>query len=174
MSFLKHLLPAWKTNLSDKTKANAAILAALDTEFTDSEADAMGSKVLMSLETSTDEWLDKYGNLFGVIRTDGEADDPYRSRIKNYITLERGTIPAIKQAVANFLSIAEDAVEVYEPYTNVFMLNKSKLNGPDHLLGEYYTVAVIDIKAAAQFPPAIIGILKDFKPAGVTVHFTTL
>jgi hypothetical protein len=174
MSFLKHLLPAWKTNLADKTRANAAILAAIDDEFKDSEAEAIGSKVLMALGTSTDEWLDKYGNLFGVVRKDDELDDDYRLRITNYILLERGTIPAIKKAVANFLQISEAAIEIYEPYENIFFLNSSTLNGDDHILGEYYTVAVIDIKMAQEFPPELIGILKDFKPAGVTVHFTTL
>lgn len=174
MSFLKHLLPAWKTNLADKTKANAAILNALDSEIKDSEAEAIGSKVLMSLQTSTDEWLDKYGSLFGVIRKDNELDDPYRQRITNYILLERGTIPAIKKAIANFLQIAEADIEVYEPHKNIFFLNGSMLNGDDHILGEYYTVAVIDIKMAHLFPPELIGMLKDFKPAGVTVHFTTL
>jgi hypothetical protein len=174
MSFLKHLLPGWKTDLSDLTKANAAILNSIESEIKDAEAEAMGSKILMSLKTSTGEWLDKYGNIFGVLRRDDELDVPYRDRITNYILLERGTIPAIKKAIANFLKIAEAEIDIYEPYENIFFLNKSKLNGPDRFLGEYYTVAVIDIKMAHEFPPELIGIIKDFKPAGVTVHFTMI
>jgi hypothetical protein len=174
MSFLKHLLPGWKTDISDRTKPNAAILSALEDEIKDAEAEAIGSKVLMSLKTSTGEWLNKYGNIFGVLRRDNELDEAYRSRISDYILLERGTIPAIKQAIRTFFQDSEMYVDVYEPYKNIFFLNRSKLNGPDHLLGHYYTVAVIDIKIAAEFPPELIGIIKEFKPAGVTVHLTTL
>ena len=172
MSFLKHLLPGWKTDLSDKTKPNAAILSAIEEEMKDAEAEAIGSKVLMSLSTSTGKWLDRYGLLFGVLRKDDELDDNYRERITSYIQLERGTIPAIKQAIANFLQITEADIDIYEPYENIFFLNKSKLNGPDHFLGHYYTVAVIDIRIAQEFPPELIGIIKEFKPAGVTVHLT--
>lgn len=172
MSFLKHLLPGWKTSLGDKTKANAAILSSIEDEMKDAEAEAIGSKVLMSLETSTGEWLEKYGNLFGVLRRDDEIDSTYRGRIKDYIVLERGTIPAIKKAISAFLQIAQADIEIYEPHTDIFFLNRSKLNSSAHMLGEYYTVAVIDIKLAQEFPLELIGLIKEYKPAGVTVHFT--
>jgi hypothetical protein len=172
MSFLKHLFPTWKRGLEDKTKANAAILAAIDRELTDTEQATIQSKLLLSLDTSSGEWLDQYGNLFGVLRKDGEQDEDYRQRIINYVLLHRGTIPAIKDAIREFLQDYESEIEIYEPYTNVFMLNKSKLNGEDHLLGHYYTVAVIDIKFSRPFPAGIIDVINEFKPAGVTVHLT--
>ncbi|WCS69723.1 hypothetical protein Goe25_00950 [Bacillus phage vB_BsuM-Goe25] len=172
MSFLKHLLPAWKTNIEDKTKANAAILSALDIELKDSEKETIKSKVLMSLDTSTGEWLDQYGNLFGVLRRDGESDDSYRQRIISYVLLKRGTIPAIIGAIRDYLQDYSSYIEVYEPYTNVFILNHSKLNSKDHFLGEYYTVAVIDIKFSRPFPADILDVINEFKPAGVTVRLT--
>ncbi|AYJ75182.1 putative baseplate protein [Bacillus phage BSP36] len=172
MAFLKYLLPAWKTNLEDKSKANAAILSAIDIELKDSEKETIKSKQLMSLDTATGEWLDQYGNLFGVIRRDKEDDDSYRQRIISYVLLKRGTIPAIIAAIRDYLQDYSSYIEVYEPYTNVFFLNHSKLNGKDHFLGEYYTVAVIDIKFSRPFPADIMDVINEFKPAGVTVRLT--
>jgi hypothetical protein len=172
MSFLKHLLPGWKRTIELKQRANAAILAALDKELTDTERETIKSKVLLALDTSTGEWLDLYGRLFGLLRQDNEEDESYRQRILSYIQLRRGTIPAIKDAVRAFLNDYDTYIDIYEPYTNVFTLNQSKLNGPDHFLGDYYTVAVIDVKIGRPFPVAVMDTINEFKPAGVTVHLT--
>ncbi|QZA69963.1 tail protein [Bacillus phage 043JT007] len=172
MSFLKHLLPGWKRNIENKTTANGAILAAIDTELTSTEVDMINSKTLMSLDTATGKWLDQYGSLFGVLRKDQESDDDYRKRIISYVLLKRGTIPAIIDALRDYLQDYSSYIEIYEPYTNVFILNHSKLNSKDHFLGEYYTVAVIDIKFSRPFPADIMDIINEFKPAGVTVRLT--
>jgi hypothetical protein len=172
MSFLKHLLPGWKRTVERKQKANAAILAALDKELSDTEKETIQSKVMLSLDSATGEWLNQYGKLFGLLRKDGEIDNAYRSRILEYIQLQRGTIPAIKDAIRAFLNDYESHIEIYEPHTNIFTLNKSKLNGPDHFLGKYYTVAVIDIRISRPFPLAIMETINEFKPAGVTVRLT--
>ncbi|QDP42874.1 baseplate protein [Bacillus phage vB_BmeM-Goe8] len=170
MSFLKHLLPGWRRSMQDKSKANAAILDALDRELQSTEQDTIETKALLSLDSSSEEWLDQYGKLFGVLRQDSEADGAYRQRIKDYMVLRRGSIPAIIDAIRSFLQDYESDIEIYEPYTNVFILGQSKLSGPDHFLGEYYTVAVIDVKFSQPFPEGIIDIINEFKPAGVTVH----
>ncbi|AIW03481.1 baseplate protein [Bacillus phage Moonbeam] len=172
MSFLRHLLPAWKRGIEDKRSANAAILAAVDRELKDTEQETIKSKLLMSLNSSEGEWLDQYGKLFGLLRKENETDETYRNRIIAYILLKRGTIPAIKAAIQEFLGDYGDYIEIYEPYKNVFTLNKSKLNGPDHFLGEYYRVAVIDIKISRPFPIGIIDVINEFKPAGVTFRLT--
>lgn len=172
MSFIKHLLPAWRRELVDKSQANEAILTALDKELTTAEEDAIVGKVELSLETSTGEWLNQYGDIFGVVRRDEEDDDTYRSRIIEYVKLKRGTIPAIKLAIRDFLQDFESHIEIYEPYTNIFYLNRSKLNGKDHMLGHYYTFAVIDIKLSRPFPLSIIEVIDAFRPAGVRVHLT--
>lgn len=172
MAFLKHLLPAWKRGIEDKQKANAAILAAFDKELTVAEQEGLETKLLMSLDTASGEWLDSYGKLFGVIRRDSESDIKYRKRIVGYILLKRGTIPAITDAIREFLEDYDTHIEIYEPYKNIFYLNRSKLNGPDHMLGEYYTFAVIDIRLARTFPVGIIDLINEFKPAGVSVRLT--
>jgi len=172
MSFLKHLLPAWKRGIEDKRRANAAILAALDRELKDSETEAIKGKLLLALDTSSGEWLDQYGRIFGLLRRDSEEDDAYRSRIVSYVKLRRGTIPAIKAAIQDFLQDYDSYIEIYEPYKNVFTLNKSKLNGADHLLGKYYTVAVIDIRISRPFPIGLVDVINEFKPAGVSFRLT--
>lgn len=172
MSFLKHLMPTWKTSLENKEKANAAILAALDTELTSTEEDAISTSILMSLESATDEWLDEYGNTFGVIRQDNEGDDAYRQRIISYILLERGTLPAIKHAIQNYLNDTKSHIDVYEPFHDVFFLNNSKLNSTACLLGAYYTTAVIDITFTNTFPIGVFDEINKFKAAGVTALMT--
>ncbi|AMQ66614.1 baseplate protein [Bacillus phage Shbh1] len=172
MSFLNHLLPAWKRTLFGNS-ANAAILSAINTELINSEKETVDSKILLILATSTGEWLDYFGEVFGVFRRDNENDDDYRDRIIEYVKTERGTIPAIIKAIRDFLQDDECSIDIYEPYTNVFFLNKSKLNGPDHILGYYYTVAVIDVRISRPFPvDAVIEVINAFKPAGVTLFIS--
>lgn len=165
-------MPTWKTNTDDKTRTNAAILSVMNTELTDSEADAVSINVLMSLETAIGEWLNDYGILFGVLRQDNEVDNAYRGRIKAYIVLDRGTIPAIKQAIQNFLNDTSSYLNIYEPYSNIFFLNSSHLNSNDCLLGSYYTTAVIDVTFTDTFPIGVADVINKFKPAGVTVKMT--
>lgn len=172
MSFLKHLHPGWKISLQDKTQVNAAILDAIDQELKVAESDMIASKFDLSLESATGQWLDEYGDVFGVVRQDNETDTAYRARIIQYILLDRGTIPAIKKAILAFLGDPNTYVNIYEPFNNIFFLNKSKLNSKDCLLGEYYTNAVIDIFFSNNFPVAVIDIVKKFKPAGVSVFLT--
>lgn len=169
MSFIKYLLPGWKNLLTDKSSANAGILAAIDTEFQDTETDVMNSKGELSLDTAEGKWLDNYGNLIGVIRKDSETDSPYRTRIINFIQTDRGTVPSITAAVQNYLGDNTISVEVYEPYKNIFFLNSSHLNGTDSFHGKYYTTAVINIKIGGVVPSGLADYLNDYAPAGVTI-----
>lgn len=171
MSFVKHLLPAWKSSLQGN-KTNEVILSAMEDALKQAETDAIDGKVEMELNTATGKWLDRFGELFGPRRKNKEPDNLYRERLVTYVKLERGTIPAIKDAILRFLNHEGTHIEIYEPYTNIFYLNKSKLNGEDHLLGYYYTYAVIDIKITTPFPESIMDVIRDFKPAGVKVYLT--
>lgn len=172
MSFLKHLLPAWNRDVSNKTKTNDAILASFDKELTATEQEAIQSKIQSSLKTSGGEWLDTYGAWFGLPRKELEEDEDYRARIIRYVLVRKGTIPAIIVAIRDFLDDYTSHIEIYEPFNNVFMLNRSLLNGEDHLMGEYYTFAVIDIKMTDSFPLGLVDIINEFKPAGVRVVLT--
>lgn len=172
MSFIKHLLPSWRRKLADTTQTNESVLTTVDKELRDVETQIIEGKKLMNINTTTGSWLDRYGGLFGLTRRDDEDDKTFRSRIIEYVKLKRGTIPAIEAALREYLQDFESHIEIYEPHTNIFYLNKSKLNGKDHILGYYYTFAVIDIKFTKPFPIDVEDIIYDFKPAGVTVKLT--
>lgn len=172
MSFIKYLHPLWKSMLGKVNDSHTAVVTSIEDAFTDAEKDAMGLITDANLETATGEWLDEYGDIFGVFRKDNEADEDYRRRIINWILTERGTIGSIKDAIEKWLDDPEADVEIYEPFKNVFFLNKSKLNGPDHLLGRYYTSAVIDVRFTKHVPIEIIDEIRKFKAAGVTAKLT--
>ncbi|AGI12235.1 hypothetical protein BPS10C_238 [Bacillus phage BPS10C] len=174
MSFIKYLHPLWKSMLGKVNDSHTAVVTSIEDAFTDAEKDAMDLIKDANLETATGEWLDEYGDIFGVFRKDNEKDEDYRRRIINWILTERGTIGSIKDAIEKWLDDPEADVEIYEPFKNVFFLNKSKLNGPDHLLGRYYTSAVIDVRFTKHVPVEILDEIRKFKPAGVTAKLTRL
>ncbi|QLF85858.1 baseplate protein [Bacillus phage Tomato] len=174
MSFIKYLHPLWKSMLGKVNDSHTAVVTSIEDAFTDAEKDAMSLITDANLETATGEWLDEYGDIFGVFRKDNEADEDYRRRIINWILTERGTIGSIKDAIEKWLDDPEADVEIYEPFKNVFFLNKSKLNGPDHLLGRYYTSAVIDVRFTKHVPVEIIDEIRKFKAAGITAKLTRI
>ncbi|QEP29441.1 hypothetical protein PEf771_24 [Enterococcus phage PEf771] len=146
------------------------MLNALNYELTQAEQETIASKIQSSLESATDTYLDTWGDWFGVYRKDGWDDDYYRARIIRELLLKRGTIPAIIDALVDFLNDNDAVIQIYEPWRNIFYTNKSKLNGDDHLMGYYYRFAIIDISIDRPFPPEIVEIIKAFKPAGVLFY----
>lgn len=171
-NFFKNIHPllrrSKKPNNYDDT--NFAVLNALNHELTQAEQETIASKIQSSLESATDEYLDTWGDWFGVYRKDGWDDEYYRKRIIRELLLKRATIPAIIDALVDFLNDNDAIINIYEPWRNIFYLNKSKLNGYDHLMGHYYRFAIIDISIDRPFPPEIIEVIKAFKPAGVKFY----
>lgn len=150
--------------------SNFAVLNALNYELTQAEQETISSKIHSSLESATGEFLDAWGAWFGVYRKDGWADEYYRKRIVRELLLKRGTVPAIIEALVDFLEDNEATVTIYEPWRNIFYTNKSDLNGEDHLMGYYYRFAIIDISIDRPFPPEIVEVIQSFKPAGVLFY----
>ncbi|MEB9013821.1 hypothetical protein P4H82_27015 [Bacillus cereus] len=174
MSFMKYLHPLWKTRLTKDSSPHSVVLASLDDMLQSVATDAISSKKDARLETATGQWLDEFGDKFGVFRKDNEDDDTYRQRIINFILIERGTVISIEDAIKKYLNDPTTKVEIYEPYKNVFILNKSKLNGEDHLLGKYYTTAVIDARFTENVPLDVLSEIEKFKPAGVRATLSRL
>lgn len=171
-NFLRNIHPLLKRGRreDEHDNTNFAILNALNHELTQTERDTIQSKIHSSLETATGEYLDKWGDWFGVYRRPGQDDEAYRARIIRYLLLKRGTIPAIIDAIKDFLEDYDATVVIYEPWKNIFYTNKSALNGEDHLMGYYYRFAIIDISIDRPFPPEIREIIQAFKPAGVLFY----
>lgn len=173
-NFLKNLHPLLKRdrNKKDNQDPNFALIDTLNEEMNQVEKDAIESKLQSSLKTATSEYLDKFGDWFGVYRKTDENDDDYRARIIKYLLLKRGTNNAIIGAIKDYLGKDDIDVSVYEPFTNIFYTNKSHLNGEDHLMGYYYRFAVINVSIGDYFPVEIIDVINEFKPAGVTLYVT--
>lgn len=171
-NFKKHIHPLLKRDkrLEVKDDSNFAILNALDNVLNEAEQDTIKSKIQSSLETATGEFLDRWGDWFGIYREVGEEDDHYREHIIRHTLLPRGTIQSIIDAIKWFLKDNDANIEIYEPWKNIFYTNNSKLNGEDHLMGYYYRFAIIDISIDRPFPPEIIDIIWAFKPAGVLFY----
>lgn len=173
-NFLKNLHPLLRRdrNKKDNQDPNFALIEALNEEMNQVEKDAIESKLQSSLKTATSEYLDKFGDWFGVYRKTDEKDDVYRARIIKYLLLKRGTNNAIIEAIKDYLGRDDIDVSVYEPFTNIFYTNKSHLNGEDHLMGYYYRFAVINVSIGDYFPIEIVDVINEFKPAGVTLYVT--
>ena len=173
-NFLKNLHPLLRRdrNKKDNQDPNFALIEALNEEMNQVEKDAIESKLQSSLKTATSEYLDKFGDWFGVYRKTDEKDDVYRARIIKYLLLKRGTNNAIIEAIRDYLGKDDIDVNVYEPFKNIFYTNKSHLNGEDHLMGYYYRFAVINVSIGDYFPIEIVDVINEFKPAGVTLYVT--
>lgn len=173
-NFLKHIHPLLrrKKNEKDYEDVNYAIINSLENELTEVEKDTINSKAESSLKTANGEFLDTWGDWFNVVRREGEQDKEYRERIIKYFLLKRGTNNAIIDALRDYLNDYESEITIYEPFKDIFYTNKSDLNGKDHLMGEYYRFAIIDITVGRRFPLDIIDIINQFKPAGVKFYLT--
>lgn len=171
-NFLKNIHPLLRRGRQPNKydDSNFAVLNALNYELTQAEQETIASKIQSSLESATDTYLDTWGDWFGVYRKDGWDDEYYRKRIIRELLLKRGTIPAIIDALVDFLDDNDAVISIYEPWRNIFYLNKSKLNGEDHLMGFYYRFAIIDISIDRPFPPEIVEVIQAFKPAGVKFY----
>lgn len=175
MSFFKFLHPNLRRGYNqdtDRSSANFAFLSAINDILKETETDTINSKIESHLDTASGQYLDEWGSWFGVPRKTGQSDDSYREWIITYTLLKRGTKQAIISAIRMYLNLSGATISVYEPYKNVFTLDKSALDGVDHLPGDYYRWGIIDIYIDRPVPKSIEKIIRDFKPAGVNFFVT--
>jgi hypothetical protein len=91
--------------------------------------DTMTDMELQSvIPSATGEWLDLWGNRFGVPREAGESDDSYRNRVLSAVTNQKGTIPALIDAVKRALG-DDTEVRVEETYQDLRIFNVSTFSG---------------------------------------------
>lgn len=173
MDFWKNLHPLLRrAEIEDNRTANGAILHAIAESLTASEKKIILDKVQESFATTSGKYLNYWGKWFGLPRLDNETDDHYRNRIKEYLLLGRGTKPSIINAVRQFLQDTNAYISIYEPWKNIFILDKSKLDGVDHMVGDYYRYGVIDVSIGVPMTDEILKVIEAFKPAGVKVYTT--
>ncbi|AUV59963.1 hypothetical protein HOS78_gp027 [Lactobacillus phage Bacchae] len=168
MSLLSFLHPLWKRSLNEyDDSVNSAVIGALNQSLSKSEEDMVQSKVESYLSTADAKWLDYWGYWFGERRKSGWSDDYYRSRIVNHVEHARGTVDALRDAIADFINTNKDNIYIYEPYRDMFIWNSSKYNTKKYFSSTYYRYAVIDIQISASYPKEIVSIINLFRPAGV-------
>ena len=173
MNFWKYLHPLLKTdNDSRYSTANYAVLKSLADSLSDAESNTLSKKIQLIFETATGEYLDEYGKWFGVSRYPNEDDNDYRERIKYYLLIPRSTVQGIIEGIQYYLNDTKAQISIYEPWKNIFYLNKSNLNGDDHLPGYYYRYAIIDVHIDRPMSQAIHDAIEAFKPAGVKFYVT--
>ena len=111
MSLLSFLHPLWKRSLNEyDDSVNSAVIGALNQSLSKSEEDMVQSKVESYLSTADAKWLDYWGYWFGERRKSGWSDDYYRSRIVNHVEHARGTVDALRDAIADFINTNKDNI----------------------------------------------------------------
>lgn len=169
-NFIKHLPPLLRRTKVKHSDPNYAVINAIDETLKEVETKTLNSKIHSFLHSATGKYLDEWGSWFGVYRLDDERDRDYRRRIIQYIQMPRGTNQALILAVRRFFNDPTIGVKVYEPWTNIFFTNRSKLNGEDKLMGNYYRFAVIEVSIGRPFDSDLIEYMRKFLTAGVELH----
>lgn len=113
-----------KNSNSEVAKLSGAVDNSL-TDVTNVMADMDNQSVITS---ATGEWLDAWGERFGVYRGTGEVDTDYRTRILGSVTDNKGTIPALIDAVHRALG-SDTQVTVEETYNDLRIWNVSTFSG---------------------------------------------
>lgn len=171
--FERFLPSTWRGLEEGRKDGHNAVLGAIANEMQKSELDAIDSKTESWLETADGVYLDKWGNYMGVPRKEGWDDDKYREYLKHEVTAKKGTIQGIIDGILWELDDPNLNIFIYEPWKNIFYLNRSFLNGEDHLQGLYYRYAVIDIHVPFGIPQDVLEeIVRKYKDAGVLVYYT--
>lgn len=139
-----------------------------------SEEGIRDASLMMYLETATGEYLDAWGEAFGIIRASGEDDDAYRQRILFELTALRQTKEGL-QKIAAFYSktLTEHEVVIFEPHTELhalsgqFRINRSIIPGY-----RYWTWAIIDIQTSRELSEEVKRHLEASKAFGIKIQYT--
>ncbi len=177
-NFLNYLHPLLKRVRGSNENDNYAVVNALHTALEDSETDMVSLKLESSLKTSSGSYLDKWGNWFGVLRKEGESDEDYRARIIGKLLLLKNSVPAIVDAIKDYLQDPDADITIYEPWKNIFYTTTSELSGVDRLMGDYYRFGVIDVRYHSENTPlegdisaGVAKVVNEYKSAGITAVY---
>lgn len=177
--FYKNLIALYKLNLDASNEVHQIIIGALVKMFTKTSEDVDIAKLQMSMATATGEWLDSWGDYFGIPREPGELDDDYRARILAEIIEPKVTLNAIKSAAARWLNrmhghnYTREDINIFEPWKQLLKPSqRGTLSGDARMWSmDYWTYAVIDISIpdASELSLELISYLNEVKAAGVKI-----
>lgn len=120
----------------------------------------------MVIKTAEGEWLDLWGEVYGIMRLQDEGDPAYRQRIPAEAFRIRVNALAIEKAI---LDITGKVVRILEPWTSIFTLDDSELDGDDKFqdsthVGYFFIQPQSDISIDWS---DVLPIIERNRPAGV-------
>lgn len=170
---LERYLPAVFRRSTDGSEEHNAFLGAIKGMISTAESDLTENVKQLYLSKASGSFLDLYGKWVGLSRGIDEADDKYRTRIEDYIVTERATISGIISGIRRDMNNPELPITIYEPWRNIFIINKSLLNGPDRIMGNFYRYAVIQITVGKYIDKVTLdSIVMRYKAYGIYVYYT--
>lgn len=180
--FYKSLIALYKLNIGGDGRAKSLLIDAIFQSLV-IQKDGLNIAILeMALETATGDWLDYWGNTFGVPRDYNEEDDIYRKRIIEEILAPKNTLEGIKIAAARKINkdykenLLPESIRIFEPWTELIKLDeRGYLDGSGRLISyDYWIYSVIDISLpdSSHITPELIKYLNKVKAAGVKIVFS--
>lgn len=180
--YYKSLIALYKLNIGGDGRAKSLLIDAIFQSLI-IQKDGLNIAILeMALETATGDWLDYWGNTFGVPRDYDEVDDIYRKRIIEEILAPKNTIEGLKAAAARKINkdynenLLPESIRIFEPWTELIKLDeRGYLDGSGRLISyDYWIYSVIDISLpdSSHITPELIKYLNKIKAAGVKLVFS--
>lgn len=168
---LERYLPTAYKTIGNGSDVHRGLLGALKQMLVTTEQDIIDGTRQVFLASANSWALDLYGDWVGESRK-GDLDDDYRARIIEKITLGRSTVGNIIKGIKREINDPDLTVSVYEPWRNIFILNKSFLNGADRLMGKFYRYAVVQVTLNKYVNALELQMIADkYKSAGVSLVF---
>ena len=101
MAFYKYLPPIIRTNYSnsERSSVNHAVLSSIDDSLNNLQNYTTDNRIQSFLNTATGDFLDEWGEWFGVPRKTGQSDTDYRNWIIDYVLLKKGSKNAINHII---------------------------------------------------------------------------
>lgn len=148
------------------------ILSAYAAELRGAEAQIVQALRQMLITQAEGEWLDLWGQLYGVGRWSGESDAAYAPRIPHEAFRIRVNARAIELAIRDATGYD---VRIEEPWEDVFTLDQSELSGPDRLYdGELIGYHIIRPVARGMVDwERVFAVINRNRAAGVLIAGST-
>lgn len=181
--YYKSLVALYRLNANKDGPTRSFLISAIWQALLDGNDGLNLAKLEMSLKTASGEWLDYWGNFYGVIRLYEEDDDLYRVRIIEELTEPKNTRQAIQKATLRYIkrkfpdtNMLEGEVSIFEPWTKLLKLDhRGRIDGDGRLISyEYWNYGVIDITLpdSSYISPELIDYIRKVKAAGVSIVFS--
>jgi len=132
------------------------------------------SKKMMYLLTAEGEWIDRWGDYFGVKRLENEEDENYKQRIIWEVIRPRQTIDGLKQVISYYSGIPKSAIEIYEYFRELSPVDFGARADVTRTVGiEQFNWCIINIITPAQLSNEVKRKIEETKAAGIKVYYET-